>query len=314
VFWQKTVREEVPHQEYTPKNEFASHSPVTDGTHVWASFGSRGVHCYDMAGGHKWSVDLGKMNVEEGEGSSPTLAGDALIIVMDHLGDSFIVALNKYTGEILWRRERDESTAWATPLVVFFDDKLQVITNATNRVRSYDVKTGDLIWECAGQTMNTVPSPVYGFGMVFCTSGFQGYNLQAIKLGYSGNLTGSEAIRWTLNKYTPYIPSPLLYGDKIYICDKNRAAISCYQAATGKMIFQRKKLKDLGEMYASPVGVANRIYFIDRKGTAAVIKHAEQFEILAINSLNDRFSASPAIVGNELYLKGETYFYCISEQ
>ena len=128
ILWQKTVREEVPHQEYTPKNEFSSYSPITDGTHIWANFGSRGVHCFDMAGGHKWSVDLGKMNVEEGEGSSPTLAGDALIIVMDHLGDSFIVALNKYTGEILWRRERDESTAWATPLVVFFNDKPQVIS------------------------------------------------------------------------------------------------------------------------------------------------------------------------------------------
>lgn len=316
TLWQKTAREEVPHEGTHPNHGFASYSPVTDGTHVWASFGSRGVHCYDLNGEHKWSRDLGRMTIKMafGEGSSPALAGDALIVVMDHEAGSCIYALDKTTGETLWKQPRDETTSWATPVTAEVNGKMQVIVSATKLIHSYDARTGELIWQCSGQTANVIPSPIVAFGMVFCTSGFRGSVLQAIELGRSGDLSGTDAIRWQANKGTPYVPSPVLCGDNLYVCSVNKAVISCYQARTGKANFVEQALTEVGEIYASPVGAAGRVYFVGREGTTQVIKNAEQFEILATNELDDEFDASPAIAGNELYLKGKRYLYRISER
>jgi len=315
TLWRKTVREEVPHEGTHPNHGFASYSPVTDGTYVWVSFGSRGVHCYDLNGEHKWSRDLGKMTIKMafGEGSSPTLAGNALIVVMDHEGESFVYAMDKTTGQTLWKQPRDEATSWATPVTAEVTGKTQVIVSATKFIRSYDVSTGELIWQCSGQTANVIPSPIVAFGMVFCASGFRGSSLQAIELGRTGDLSGTDAIRWQVNKATPYVPSPILYGDSIYVCSVNKAVVSCYQARTGKANFTEQPLSEVGEIYASPVGAADRVYFVGREGTAQVIRNAERFEILATNKLDDKFDASPAIVGNELYLKGKRNLYRLSE-
>lgn len=314
IFWQKTARQELPHQGHHPTGSFAPYSPVTDGKLLWAGFGSHGVYCYDMDGNLKWGKDLGKMDalMSFGEGSSVAIAGDAIIVVMDHQGDSAIYALNKNTGEILWKKDRDEATSWATPLALEVEGKIQVITSATNFIRSYDVDDGDIIWQCSGQVRNVIPSPVAGFGMVFCTSGYRGSSLQAIELGRVGDLSGTDAVKWKINEGTPYVPSPLLYKDKIYVNSVNRAVISCYEAQTGKPVFVQKQLDGMSDMYASPVGVADRIYFIDRSGTATVIKYSDDLEVLATNKLDDGFDASPAIVGNELYLKGRENFYCIA--
>ena len=316
LLWQKTAREELPHDgHHSNYGGFASYSPVTDGKYVWASFGSRGVYCYDIDGNHKWSRDLGKMRkkIMFGEGSSPTLAGDVVIVVLDHEDDSFIYALNKQTGETIWKKGRDEATSWATPLPVDVKGKMEVVTSATNFVRSYDVKTGDLIWQCSGQTGNVVPSPVVGFGKVFCTSGFRGSALQAIELGRTGDLTGSDAVSWEVKEGTPYVPSPLLYGDKLYVCSVNRALISCYQAETGKANFVKQRLEGMGEIFASPVGAADRVYFVGRNGKTQVIKLSEKLQVLATNTLDDKFDCSPAVVGDELFLKGKEYIYCIAE-
>jgi outer membrane protein assembly factor BamB len=315
TLWQKTAREEVPHEGHHPNHGFASYSPVTDGTCVWAAFGSRGVHCYSLDGEHKWSRDLGRMTTKLmfGEGSSPALAGDALIVVMDHEAGSFIHALDKTTGQTLWKQARDEDTAWATPVVAEVDGKMQVIVSATKRIRSYDVRTGDLIWQCGGQTENVIPSPVVAGGLVFCTSGFRGSELQAIELGHTGDLTGTSAVRWQVNKATPYVPSPILYGDYLYVCSMNRAAISCYHAATGKLNFVEEHLDAVQEIFASPVGAAGRVYFVGRKGTTEVIRNANKLEILATNTLDDEFDASPAIAGGDLFLKGKRHLYCIHE-
>lgn len=315
TLWQKTACEKVPHEGHHPNHGFASYSPVTDGKYVWASFGSRGTHCYDIDGKHIWSRDLGKMRskVMFGEGASPALIGDTLIVVMDQEDDSFIYALNKQTGETLWKKPRDEATSWATPIGVHANGKIQVITSATAFIRSYDLKSGELIWQCSGQTGNVIPSPATGFGMVFCTSGFRGNALQAIELGKTGKLNGTDAIKWQINEpTTPYVPSPLLYGDKLYVCYGNRAVLSCYDARTGKANFVKQTLGEMKGIYASPVGAADRVYFIGRDGKAQVIKNSDKFEPLAANSLDDEFDASPAIVGDELFLKGKENLYCIS--
>jgi outer membrane protein assembly factor BamB len=316
TLWQKTAREELPHQGHHATSSFASYSPVTDGKLIWAGFGSHGVYCYDMDGNQKWSRDLGKMDILMGfgEGGSVALAGDAVIAVMDHQGDSIIYALNKETGDIIWKKGRDEVTSWATPLAVEVNGRIQVVTCATGLIRSYDVENGDIIWQCSGLTRNVIPSPVTGFGMLFCTSGFRGSSLLAIELGRTGDLSGTDAIKWQLNEGTPYVPSPLLFGDKIYVLSVNKPVVSCYQARTGKPVFVQQQLEGMGDVYASPVGVDDRIYFIDRKGVAKVIKNSDRLDILATNKLDDGFDASPAIVGDELYLKGRKNFYCVATQ
>jgi len=315
TLWQKTAREEVPHEGHHADHGFASYSPVTDGKLLWASFGSRGVHCYDLDGHHKWSRDLGRMRAKMafGEGSSPALIGDALIVVMDHEDQSRIHALDKTTGQTLWQKDRDEMTSWATPLGVEVGGRLQAIVNANSFVRAYDVRTGEVIWQCSGQTQNVIPSPVTGFGLVFCTSGFRGSALQAIELGRTGDLTGTDAIRWQVNEATPYVPSPLLYGDKLYVCSGNNAIVSCYQAQTGAAHFTQQRLSGVGSIYASPVGAAGRVYFVGRKGTTQVIPYTGKFEILATNVLDDEIDASPAVVGDRIFLKGRKNLYCIGE-
>ncbi|MBN1844446.1 MAG: PQQ-like beta-propeller repeat protein [Sedimentisphaerales bacterium] len=313
--WEKTVCEILPHQGHHADHGFASFSPVTDGEFIWAHFGSRGVYCYDLDGRQQWKRDLGQLNIRAGfgEGGSVALADDKLMVLMDHEGDSFLVALDKKTGEPVWKQDRDEPTSWTTPLVVQVDGQMQVIVNGSNRTRGYHAQTGQELWQCGGQTENVVPTPVTGFDMVFCTSGFRGSALQAIRLGQRGDLTGSDAVAWQVNEATPYVPSPLLYGEKVYVCATNNGVISCYNAKTGKPYYVKRTLEQIKGIYASPVGAAGRVYLVGRNGVTYVLDNTKDWEILAVNTLDDHIDCSPAIIGETMYLKGKEYLYCIGE-
>lgn len=315
VLWQKMVREVLPHEGHRSDHGFASYSPVTDGKFVWANFGSRGVFCFDTDGNMKWDRDLGpiKTVMSFGEGGSLAVAGGAVIVVRDQEGESLIYALNKLTGETIWKQSRDEPTSWATPLPVEVNGKLQVVTAATNRVRSYDLATGDIVWQCKGLTRNVIPSPVAGFGIVYCTSGYRGSALLAIELGRTGDLTDTDAIKWQVGEATPYVPCPLLYEGRIYVISVNSGIISSYDAKTGKPCFIKEKLEQINQIYASPAGAAGRIYVVGRNGVTYVLKSSDQFEVLAVNKLDDPIDCSPAFVGDELYLKGKEHLYCIAE-
>ena len=313
--WQKTAAELVPHEGHHPDNDFASATPVTDGKHLWASFGSRGVYCYDLAGNLKWQKDFGDLTtrLSFGEGSSPALHGDTLVTNWDHDGQSFIVAQNALTGDVLWRKDRDEKSAWATPLIVEGHGRTQVVTSASNKVRSYDLKTGELLWECGGQVGNVTPAPVTDGKLVFCMSGYRGSALYALPLDQSGDLTGTDKIAWKADRGTPYVPSPLLYDQRLYFTQSNDGLLSCLDAATGKVLIDRQRLPGIRRVYASPVGAAGRVYLTSRDGTTLVIRHADAFEVLATNKLDDDIDASPAIVGKELFLRGMKYLYCLGE-
>jgi outer membrane protein assembly factor BamB len=298
ILWQRTAKEELPHEGTHLTGTWASNSPVTDGKHVYAYFGSRGLYCYDMEGNLVWSRDFGNMTIRLGfgEGSSPTLHDDKIIVNWDHEGQSFIVALNKETGEEIWRVNRDEITSWTTPIVVEYNGKLQVVTSATNRVRSYDLERGDLIWESSGMTLNTIPSPVAADGMVFATSGFRGNALLAIRLNDAqGDITESKAIVWTLDRDTPYVPSPLLYDETLYFLKRNSGILSCFNAKTGEEYYRQQRVEGLASVYASPVGAAGRVYIAGREGTTVVIQHGTEFKVLARNTLDEGFDASPLL-------------------
>lgn len=316
TLWEKTVTQTLPHEGHHGDHGFASYSPITDGKLIWADFGSRGVYCLDLEGNIKWSRDLGKKTVRAGfgEGGSPALAGDNLIIVWDHEGESFLYALNKLTGEIAWKTPRDEKTSWTAPLVLEVGGKSQIVVTGTKRSRGYDAQTGQSIWECGGQTENVIPTPVANKEMVYCISGFRGAKLQAIKLGRTGDLTGTDAIAWEVNEATPYVPSPILYSDRFYCCSNNNPIISCYNATTGAPHFVKQELGEIKGIYASPVGAAGNVYFVGRNGVTYVFKNAETLEVVSINKLEDGSDCTPALVGNQLFYKGKQYFYCIENK
>jgi outer membrane protein assembly factor BamB len=315
TLWQKVAREEVPHEGHHQDHGFASSSPVTDGKLLFVNFGSRGLYCYDLDGNLKWEKNLGRMQTRNGfgEGASPALHGDTLVVTWDHEGEDFIAAFDKQTGDELWRQKRDEPTSWATPLIVEHEGKPQVVTAATGRVRSYDLASGKELWDAEGLTTNAIPSPVTAGGIVYLMSGYQGNKLLAIRLGGSGDLTGTESLLWNYNKRTPYVPSPLLYDNRLYFFASNSNVLTCLDVNTGKPLIDAERVSGLQSVYASPVGAANRVYLMGRDGTCVVIKHADKLEVLATNRLDDPIDASPVAVDKELFLRSREHLYCIAE-
>jgi outer membrane protein assembly factor BamB len=316
IRWKTAVKEAVPHEGHHRDHGYASHSPVTDGERIYAFMGSRGLYCLDLEGEVKWEKDLGQMVTRSGfgEGASPALHGDVLVVPWDHEGEDFVVALDKTTGEELWRAERDEPTSWATPLIVEHGGITQVVVSATERIRSYELHTGELLWEVGGMTTNVIPSPVSDGSHVYAMSGFRGSALLAIRLGYRGDLSGGEAISWSSDRGTPYVPSPLLSGKRLYFFAGNTGTLSCYDTNAGEVLMDRERIEDLlGGIYASPVAADGRVYLVGRSGAVVVMKDDGSFEILASNQLDDGFDASPAIAGDRLFLRGRENLYCIGE-
>lgn len=210
--------------------------------------------------------------------------------------------------------ESGRGNRWSTPLIVEHEGKAQVVVNATGKVRSYDLATGALRWEAAGQTANAIPSPVSANGIVYVTSGFRGSTLQAIRLDKNGDLTGTDAIAWRYDRDTPYVPSPLLFDGKLYFLKVNGGILSCVDAGTGKPCFAAERLPDVRGIYASPVGAKDRVYIVSREGATLVVKHADKLEVLAANQLDAAIDTSPAIAGNELFLRSKQHLYCIAEK
>ena len=316
TIWERTAAEGVPHEGRHQTGSWASPSPVTDGEVLCAFFGSAGLYCYDLEGQPLWDVDFGDMEIRMGfgEGTSPVLHGDLIIVNWDHQGQSFITAMDKRTGRERWRTDRDEITSWATPLVIEHDGRTQVITSATNRVRSYSAETGALLWDGEGVTLNAIPSPVAAEGIVYLTSGFRGNQLYAVDLAAAqGDITGSDAILWSLDEDTPYVPSPLLHDGILYITKSNNGIMSAFDARTGALHYGPERLPGIRNIYASPVAAGDRVYVTSRDGTTVVLAAGRRFEVLAANMLDDDFDASPAVVGQELFLRGYRYLYCIAE-
>jgi outer membrane protein assembly factor BamB len=316
TIWQKTAAEIVPHEGHHETGSFASASPFTDGTYLYASFGSRGIFCYDLNGNLKWKEDLGDMRTRNsfGEGSSPTVSGDTLVVNWDQEENSFIVALDARTGGEKWRKPREEVSTWATPLVVEAAGRKQVVTSGMNRVRSYDLATGEVIWECGGLGTNPIATPVVIDGIAISMSGHQEPAAVAVPLDARGDVTGTDRVAWYLDDgSTPYVASPVLYDGLLYFTKNRNAILSSIDAKTGEFVINQKRLPGMETVYSSPVAAAGRIYISSREGNTVVVKHSRQLEILATNALDEQvIDATPAIVGNDLILRGENHLYCIS--
>ena len=318
TLWERVAAEQEPHEAgHTDNSTWASSSPVTDGQTLFAYFESFGLFAYDLNGTLRWKKDLGdkRMRNQFGEGSTPAIHGNTLVVVWDHLnGSSFIVALDKRDGRELWRVPREEIDTWATPLILEVNGRPQVIVPAMRRNRGYDLETGAVVWEGDGLTMNPIPSPVYADGLLFLMSGFQGNDLRAIRLADAkGNIDGTSAVVWSLDRDTPYVPSPVLTDGILYFLKTNSGILSAFDAKSGKPHYQNQRLDGVPNVFASPVAARGRIYLPGREGTTLVIRSAPTFEVLAKNTLDDGFDASPALVDTEIFLRGNRYLYCIGE-
>jgi len=314
--WQRTAIEAIPKQDTHATNGYASASPCTDGTHVYSHFGSQGLYCYTMDGEPVWQrSDFGQMNTRNsfGEGSSPTLAGDMIIVPWDHEGPSFLYALNKTTGETVWKTARAEPTCWATPLVISIGDRKQVVMNGQTYARSYDLETGQELWRCDGQTDRPAASAVADDELVYIGSGFRGAFLGAFRPSGRGDIKRTKNVAWTIDRDTPDVASPLLSGGRIYFYKGKSGLLTCVDAKSGKPHYSAQRIAGINSTYASPVAAGGYVYLTDRSGAITVIKDSESLEIVATNQLGEPVDATPAPVDNQLFVRSESSLFCIAK-
>ena len=314
--WEKVAAEKLPHEGTHETHSYAGGSPTTDGKFVYLSFGSFGTYCYDFDGNLKWTRDLGIMHTRLGWGEAvtPVIEGDSLLINYDQEIDSALYCLDAATGKSKWVAKRDEKTSWNAPLVVEHAGKKQVVTSGTNRIRSYDLSSGELIWQCAGMTVNSIPSPVRVGDSVVCMSGYKGAAVVSVPLGSKGDLGTDGKVNWRYATGTPYVPSPVVVKDKLYFTAGNGEMLTILDAKTGKAIVEQERLTGVKFFYGSPATAAGRVYFTDRSGVTLVMKADDSLDVLAVNKLNEPIDASPVFVGKQLFLRGERCLYCIEEK
>ncbi|MEQ1825087.1 MAG: PQQ-binding-like beta-propeller repeat protein [Pirellula sp.] len=312
--WERIAIDDTPHQGTHETNGYASASPCTDGQNVYAHFGSRGLHCYSMDGKFVWKREFGKMNTRSsfGEGSSPTLVDDMIIVPWDHEEGSKLFALNKKTGSTIWEVARDEPTCWATPLIVNHDGKKQIIMNGQRFARAYDLASGRELWRCSGQTERPCASAVASDGLAFVGSGFRGAFMGAFRLDGTGDITGSKSVVWKVDRNTPDVASPLLTQGRIYFYKGKTGQLTCLDSKTGKAHYEASRIPELNGTYASPVAAGGHIYLTDRSGTIVVIKDSSELEIVSTNPLGEGVDATPAPVDNELFIRGEKHLFCVA--
>ncbi len=310
--WQKVATKAMPHEAHHPDHGYASASPVTDGEYLYINFGSFGLYCYDLEGNLKWKRDdLGKMKTRGtfGEGSSVAVHGDMVILPWDHEGQSRIEALNRNTGETIWKTLRDEPSAWATPLVVEVDGRKQIIHSGQNFSRGYDLETGKEIWKVSGLSQRPVSCPTV-FGEVgFFASARGGAILQAIPLNQKGDVS-SNGVAWSINRQTPDVPSLLLSENRLFFTGANGGILTCVNAETGEPFFSPQRLPIRG-VYSSPVAANGNVYITGRDGKTVVVSDAVTFAVVSTNDVGEPVDATLALADEEIFIRGKNHLFCV---
>ncbi len=311
MVWEQTAWEGTPYDNRHRKSSFASATPTTDGKLVYAFFGTEGLYAYDFNGKQMWKDDLGKLGtVGMGTGTSPILFENVLIMQCDEENGaaSFIVGLDKKTGKELWRTPRKVQVSWATPILVTTTKRTELVASGTEAVIAYDPLTGKELWRHKGVESNAIPSPVANQDTVFVSAGFPAKIVMAIKLGASGDLTDSVA--WQYAKGTANVPSPILYGDYLYLTT-DRGLLTCLDAKTGEVKYEGGRIPIPATFTASPVAFGGKILLTSEDGDTFIVKAGPKHEILGTNSVGEPVYASPAISGGRIFIRGEKNIYCI---
>ena len=318
ILWQRTATTAVPHEGYHRiYGSFASNLPATDGQRLYAFFGSRGLFAYDLDGKLLWSFDPKiqlAMHLAFGEGTGVVVDAGRVYLQYDSNNEGAVIAVDAATGKEIWRAPRNHRSSWSTPLVVEHAGKKQLVVSAQTKVTSYDAATGAVLWEVAGLGMNPIPQPVQHGDMVLLMSGYRDPKLMAVKLGRTGDLTGTDAIVWETTRGTSYTASPALHDGRLYIIADN-GQMSVFNATTGAPAYVQTRLPKPYNFKASPLVAAGRVYLASEEGDVIVVKTGDTHEILATNTLTDQsFIASPIAVGNDLILRSRTHLFRISEK
>lgn len=316
LLWERVAHEGRVRDNRHRKNTFASPTPITDGKHVYVYFGSEGLYAFDLDGNLTWKTSLGLISTMGiGVASSPVLYRNLLIVQCDQDNGkgSFLAAVNKFTGETTWKVERSALESWSTPLIARHGNRDELVVNAREIIISYDPATGKEYWRMQGVGVNPAPSPVAGHGMVFITAGAQEKRTVAIQLGGSGDLTDSAKATWTYNRGAPHVPSPLLYGDYLYLLTDN-GLLTSLDARTGKLIYGGARPPVPATFTASPVAFENKILLTSEEGDTYVVQAGPEYRLLNVNSVGEPVYASPAIAAGRILIRGEKNLYCIKKR
>jgi outer membrane protein assembly factor BamB len=304
-------------------NSHASPTPVVEGDRVYVHFGAHGTACLSTLGQVIWKTNELKYNHGHGPGGSPVVWRDLVIVNCDGTDVQYVVALDKKTGEIRWKRDRQHTSearrtgklevpmAYCTPLVLDIDGQTQLVSLGSDAVVAHDPRTGEELWWFTFNGYSNVSRPVYAGGILFFASGFGPAVFYAIKAGGQGDITETNKV-WTVTKSgaVPLDVSPLVVGDEVYLVSDSGIA-SCYDAASGKQHWQQRLS---GKFWASPVYADGRIYCLDDSGTTLVLAPGPKFEKLATNKLDGKTQASPAIVDGAIFLRTDTHLYRIEKR
>jgi outer membrane protein assembly factor BamB len=327
VLWERVAHEGVPRTKRHPKSSQASPTPVTDGRHLVVSFGSEGLYTYDVDGKLLWKRDLGVLNAgwfydpdyEWGVGSSPIIWKSSVIVQCDIQKNSFIAAFDVTTGQPLWRTPREEIPSWSTPAIYEGNGRAELVTQAKNFTRGYDPNTGQELWRLAGNSEITIPTPIIGANLIIVTNGYRGVQpIYAIKPGAKGDITlkgeqtKSEFIAWSTKRGGPYIPTPLIYRDQLYVCSNN-GVLSAYDVRTGQRLYQERLGGTGGSFSASPVAADGKIYLASEDGDVFVVKAGPTYELLATNSMGEALMATPAISEGLIIIRGLKDVFAIGQ-
>jgi outer membrane protein assembly factor BamB len=303
LLWETTIPTTGVERTYR-KNSQASATPTTDGQRVYASFGTHGLAAFDFNGKLLWHQKPGDLRNYHGSAGSPVLYKDRIFLYQDHDGTpttgSYVAAFNAATGAVLWKKDRTESVGWGTPVVVNAGDRDELIVNSQYKVYAYDPGTGAELWTVNGTTMEVIPTPVVGHGLIFCSSGRAGPTL-AIRPGGKGNATSTH-VAWTTSRGSPFVPSPLIHGDLLYMINDMQSVLTVLEAKTGTLVYQDRLGQPTREGFSSsPVAVGDKLFFTNDNGQTFVVQAGRSFKLLHVNELNAQVLASPALVGGTWY-------------
>jgi outer membrane protein assembly factor BamB len=313
ILWEQTAFEGTPYDNRHRKSSFAASTPATDGNYVYAFFGSEGLYAYDMKGKLAWKADLGKLGtVGMGTGTSPILHDNLVLMQCDEDNGeaSFIVALDKKTGKEVWKTPRKVQVSWSTPILVRTAKRAELVTSGTEAIVAYDPATGKELWRHKGVESNAIPSPVANNEVVFLSAGFPAKIVMAIRMGASGDLTDSANVAWKHSKGTAYVPSPILYGDYLYLTT-DRGILTCLNSKTGEIVYEGGRVPIPATFTASPVAFDGKILLTSEDGDTFMVKAGPKHEILGSNSVGEPVYASPAIADGRIFIRGEKNLYAI---
>jgi outer membrane protein assembly factor BamB len=312
LLWERTAYEGKVFDNTHRFNTYASPTPVADGKFVYVWFDSQGLYKYDFEGKLIWSASLGGIaTLGVGYGGSPILFEDLVLVLCDQdEGEhSFLAAVSTSDGKIVWKLARKNQITWTTPVLVEVKGRKQLVVPSTEDVVAYDPRTGKELWRSEGLGGNVVHTPVVGHGMVFVSTGYPNKKTMAVRLDPS---PGEARVAWQYEKGTGYIPSPILYGDYLYLLT-GAGLLTCLDARTGEPKYEGKRFPAPSQFVASPVAFDGKVLVSSQDGDTYVVKAGPEHEVLGTNPLGEQMFASLALVGDSIYIRGERHLYRIRD-